>query len=118
VALVIETHIAVSSPQPVEDVIHLQMSVKLRRTEIDAITCESKQAIERVLESQIVEQVKAAFAEKEFDFVIPIAIRAVKKTGIYVVEFELVARANASIWGKPKLAVEALYVLKPPVKGI
>lgn len=133
---VVETHFALFSPVRVADVIHLQMSVKLRQTEIDAIfmarirdtpagefeeiaiTCEAKQAKERVLEWQIVEQVKAAFDETPLNKVIPIAIRAVKNKGIYVVQFDMVDRLAAAGYSKPILATEAVYSLKPAVRGI
>jgi hypothetical protein len=133
---IVETHLALSSPLKVVDVIHLQMSIKLRRTEIDAmfmarredpktgktetlaITCEAKQARERILESQIVEQVKAAFEETELDQVIPMAIRAVPGRGIYVVEFQIVSRSEAAGYDTPTLVSDAVYELKPPVQGI
>jgi hypothetical protein len=133
---IVETHFALNSPMEVIDLVHLQMSVKLRRTEIDAmfmariqlgdsletrtaiITCEAKQATERVLESQIVEQVKAAFAETSLDLAIPIAIRAIRGVGIYVVEFGVVERAAAETYTKPVAASEAVYALQPPVNGI
>ena len=60
----IETHFALHSPLKLTDLVHLQMSLKLRSTEIDAmflgrregangleriaITCEAKQAKERI----------------------------------------------------------------------
>lgn len=139
-----ETHFALRSPlrANVIDVIHLQMNMKLRRTEVDAaymtrhrgpvkdtpvtgiITVEAKQANERVLVNQIVEQAKAALIPRTtktpspFAFVIPMAMRAVKNRGIYVAEFEHVTPAHISTYGKPKLVSEALYELNPPVPGI
>jgi hypothetical protein len=133
---VVESHFAMKSPlrRSVTDVIHLQMNVKLRNTEVDAIymarykkggavktaaiTCEAKQAGERILENQIVEQAKAAFVQARFDMVIPIGIRAVTGRGIYLVEFKPVPRANALTYVKPVFASEALYELRPAVPGI
>jgi hypothetical protein len=133
---VAETHFALESPRrgSIVDVIHLQMNLKLRRTEMDAIymarygrpgnlliaaiTCEAKQANERIIETQLVEQAKAAFSQAEFAIAIPIAMRAVRKRGIYVAEFEAVSARQASSYVCPALVAEALYELKPPVPGI
>lgn len=78
---VIETHFALSSKSTIKQIVHLQMSVKLANTEIDAlfyakcqddtgdfyaiITCEAKQAGERILDMQICEQVAAVFRQKK-----------------------------------------------------
>ena len=97
---VVESHFAMKSPlrKAITDVIHLQMNVKLRNTEVDAIymarhkkggalltaaiTCEAKQAGERILENQLVEQAKAVFGQAKFDIAIPIGIRTVTGRGI------------------------------------
>lgn len=131
---VIETHFAAVSEIPVVQLTHLQMSLKLRRTEIDAmflaicktadgekraiITCEAKQARERILEHQIVNQAKAAFDETNVDLVIPIALQAIKTVGFYIVEFRAVARAEADELTSLSVAKDALYQLVPPVPGI
>lgn len=130
----VETHFAVVSSIPVVEVTHLQMSVKLRRTEIDAlflaiymdgkeqkrviVTCEAKQWRERILEHQVLNQAKAAFKETDVDLVIPIALRAVRRVGFYVAEFESVTRAQAAELDGLALATEAVYELCPPVRGI
>ena len=60
---------------------------------------------------------KAAFTQLDVRFVVP-RIRAVSGRGIYVAEFQLVERDRASNYSEPMLVAEALYELKPPVKGI
>lgn len=131
---VIETHFAVASKVPVVELTHLQMSVKLRRTEIDAlfyaicqegdkqysaiITCEAKQKRERILEHQIVQQVRAAFQATDTEFVVPIALQAIKGSGFQIVEFERVSRSEAASLEKLRVAQRGRYHLKPPVPGI
>ena len=132
---IIETHFAVASHVPVSQLTHLQMSVKLRRTEIDAIfvatvepldgdpfqaivTCEAKGWRERVLEHQIVNQVRAAFDLMDTDCVIPMAIRAIENEGMLVVEFESIRREQVMELESLVTAQSALYELKPPVPGI
>jgi len=133
---VVETHFALVSPLKslITDLIHLQMSLKLRLTEVDAIylaryrdgadilkagiTCEAKQADERVLENQLVEQAKAAFTQAKFDMVVPIALRAVTGKGIYVAEFDAVQATKVSTFTQPVLVAEAFYELSPTVPGI
>lgn len=128
---VVETHFALISKVPIAEITHLQMSVKLRQTEIDSlylaicqdgskaiITCEAKQARERILEHQLVYQVQAAFKATDVDLVIAIGLRAVKKVGLYLVEFEAVGRAAAENLTDLKIASEVVYELKPPVLGI
>jgi hypothetical protein len=131
---IVETHFAVVSKQPVVQLTHLQMSVKLRETEIDAlflaicktdnadyraiVTCEAKQSRERILDHQIINQVRAAFGETQVDVVIPIALRAVREVGFYVVEFAPVRRSNAQSFDELSMAQEAVYELRPPVPGI
>jgi len=86
------------------------------------ITCEAKQARERILEDQIVEQVRAVFAitaaHLGVDLVVPIAIKVVKKVGFYLVEFAPVQRADATTLETLSVASEVLYELHPPVPGI
>ena len=131
---IVETHFAVVSDQPIAQLTHLQMSVKVRETEIDAIflatcktdkaeyrsivTCEAKQSRERALDHQIINQVRAAFEETQVDVVIPIALRAVRGVGFYVVEFAAVKRSNARSLDELSVAQEAIYELRPSVPGI
>lgn len=131
---VVETHFAVASAFPLLELAHLQMGIKLRSTEIDAlflgktgdpqrpesvlITCEAKQAKDPLIQSQIINQVRAAFAEAEVNTVIPIGLRTIKGVGFYLTEFAAVRRADADALDELTLACDAIYELHPPVKGI
>ncbi len=131
---VVETHFAVAPSFPLLELTHLQMGIKLRSTEIDAlflgkagdpkkpdsvlVTCEAKQAKDPLIPSQIINQVQAAFAEAEVDTVVPIGLRTVKGVGFYLTEFEAVKRADAHALDELTLASDAIYELRPPVKGI
>jgi len=131
---VLETHFGVYSPLNVLQLTHLQMSVKLRATEIDAlflaicrdgtherrvlVTCEAKQARERILEQQIIEQISAALDIKDIDGVVAVGIRAIRGVGFYLVEF---AEAKKSTFIRTAQLVsvrEIVYILKPSLKGI
>lgn len=131
---VVETHFAVASAFPLLELAHLQMGIKLRSTEIDAlflgktgdpqhpdsvlITCEAKQAKDPLIQSQIINQVRAAFVAAEVDTVIPIGLRTIKGVGFYLTEFAAVRRADADALDELTLASDAIYELHPPVKGI
>lgn len=131
---VIETHFAISPAFPMLEVTHLQMGIKLRSTEIDAlflgkvgdlkkpesvlITCEAKQAKDPLIPSQIINQVQAAFAEADVATVVPIGLRTVKGVGFYLTEFEAIKREDAPTLDELTLASDALYRLYPAVKGI
>ncbi|WP_228408730.1 hypothetical protein [Profundibacter amoris] len=131
---VVETHFAIAPAFPMLEVAHLQMGIKLRSTEIDAlflgkvgdqknpesvlITCEAKQAKDPLIQSQIINQVQAAFAEANVETVVPIGLRTVKGVGFYLTEFEAIKRADAPILDELALASDALYQLHPAVKGI
>lgn len=128
---VIEQHMAAISVLEVKEVTHLQMTVKLRTTEIDAlylanipgyssvfITCEAKKGSERILTGQIISQVKAAFETTSADLVVPIAIRSEKGVGIHVMEFKPVSRNLLGSFAALEFASDALYSLVPTVRGI
>ncbi|KVF79356.1 hypothetical protein WS75_03855 [Burkholderia sp. FL-7-2-10-S1-D7] len=135
---IVESHFAIGDNRQIEplEVNHLQMDIKLRRVQIDAlflalrepcpddpsgrvlITVEAKQGNQRILREQIARQVKAAFESTDNDVVIPIAIAAIKDKGIYVVEFRAVHRAESDTFESPQFHREAMYVLSPTVKGI
>ncbi len=133
----IETHLATQSSIGFLEITHLQMSVKLRKTEIDAllwaqceprqrgklrqalITCEAKRREGRVLEDQIRNQVAAAFEVPEIDLVVPIALRAWNAPrGVYIVEFRAFRRSESEGRLELELASDGLYELVPNVKGI
>ena len=131
---VVETHFAVEAAFRLRELTHLQMGIKLRSTEIDAlflgkigeendpesvlVTCEAKQAGDRLIPSQIVNQVQAAFSGAEVETVVPIGLRAIRGVGFYLTEFVAVKRADAHELHDLTLASDAIYVLCPPVKGI
>ena len=131
---VVETHFAVAAAFPLLELTHLQMGIKLRRTEIDAlflgrtgdgtnpeavlVTCEAKQAKDRLIQSQIVNQVQAAFSTTKVGTVVPIGLRTVRGVGVYLTEFKAVNRAHAPDLEELTLASDAIYEFRPPVKGI
>lgn len=112
----------------------LQMSIKLRQTEIDAlflglmntpqghqqviVTCEAKHYKDPFIPQQIINQVQAAFEATKFPVVIPIGMKAIRGVGFYVTEFQAVMRDEAAALKELRLASRAVYELKPPVKGI
>lgn len=146
---VIETHFALTSPLKLIEMSHLQIGIKLRKTEIDSlysamlrnpdgtterilVTAEAKKRSQRILEEQVVQQVKAAFKITEpasgrsrageeigppVDLVVPVAMTSAAN-GIYVAEFKPVRRAEADTFEALELVAEALYELVPTVKGI
>lgn len=134
---VVETHFAVASPLHVLEITHLQMSVKLRANEIDAlfmavadrkspgtthqfiVTCEAKQYNERILDHQVLGQANAALIEvRSVDYVVPIGLRAHRGRGFYLVEFKPVMRETPLEKRELEVAAEAIYLLKPHVRGV
>lgn len=132
---IIETHFASGVMQLAPlSLTHLQMDIKLRRTQIDAlyhmehrldsgavgealVTLEAKQHNQRILIEQIAWQAAAAFNATNADIVIPMALSAIKGEGMYVAEFELVRRGQNLASGL-KLFRDGLYLLRPVLKGI
>lgn len=131
----IELHLATCSPRRFLQLDHLQMSVKLRKSEIDAlflgiedvgegrsrevlVTCEAKALHDEIVLEQIQRQVTAVFAMRAVtqEEIIPVALKALGPSLVHVVEFEGVRREEAA----PDLRVvsNALYELTPPVPGI
>jgi hypothetical protein len=125
------------SPRNIIYVDHLQMNVKLREAEIDALflateqldndttrelilTFEAKRT-DDILEDQIISQVEAVLeAQQEHDTVIPLAAKTIGSE-IYIVEFQALSRADfIDPAAMPQLQVisSALYTLVPPVPGI
>lgn len=134
---IIESHFANATNSQIEalEVTHLQMDIKLRRVQIDAlfralyeapdhsqsdvlITVEAKQGNQRILTEQIGRQVIAAFESTETELVIPVAIAAIKDKGIYVVEFAAVTRDMLGQFSVPTFHRDAMFVLQPKVRGI
>jgi hypothetical protein len=131
---VVETHFAIGSAIPMLELSHLQMSIKLRQTEIDAlflglmdskdgptpviITCEAKHYKDPFIPQQIINQVQAAFGATDAPIAIPIGMKAIRGVGFYVTEFQAVLRSEAASLVELRLASHAIYELHPPVKGI
>lgn len=146
---VVETHLSLFSPRRnwIRQVDHLQNTLKLRKSEIDAVflvteerepgqsselmvTCEVKRSSEDLNMDQLLRQPVALFdAVKTVDVVIPFGIRSVGKSLIHVVEFEAISRADAEKIGNPKIPSEeqinnltiqsdAVYEIFPIVPGI
>ena len=134
---VIETHLALFSKRKIVQLDHLQMSVRLARTEIDAlflaveeigpdetreviVCCEAKGIRDDILEDQVIRQVQAVFrmAEVSQNRVLPIAVKALRPSEIYVVEFEAVERAAAPALATLAVTSEAVYEFVPPIPGI
>lgn len=136
----IPTHLALHSKVRIDEVVHLQTAVKLRKTEIDAlflaqiassagretalITCEAKHH-ESILVDQIVNQANAGSALQNADWVIPMAIRVVKNDEplgagglIYVCEFEKLRVGDQIGSSDLKLASDCVYEFQPPIKGL
>lgn len=135
---VIETHFAIGDDKQIEalELNHLQMDIKLRKVQIDAlfmakqrlsdsddhesvlITVEAKQGNQRILTEQIARQVQETFLATPNDLVIPTAMVGVSKKGIYVVEFKAVKRSELEAFTVPIFHREAMFILQPEVKGI
>lgn len=135
---IIETHFAIGENKQIEplELNHLQMDIKLRKVQIDAlylakcnssiedpsgsvlITLEAKQGNQRILTEQIARQVKAAFQSTSNNLIVPTAIAAIKNKGMYVVEFKAVHRADISKFDTPIFHREAMFILQPSVQGI
>ncbi|SFQ64531.1 hypothetical protein SAMN03159489_04619 [Pseudomonas sp. NFPP07] len=134
---IIESHFANATNSQIEvlELTHLQMDIKLRKVQIDAlfralhaapdgsqsdvlITVEAKQGNQRILTEQIGRQVIAAFESTDTELVIPVAIAAIKNKGIYVVEFAAVTRDTLGQFSVPTFHRDAMFVLQPKVKGI
>ncbi len=132
---VIEAYFAIAGSFQFLELAHLQMGIKLRSTEIDAlflgqagsvkeprpvlVTCEAKQAKDPLIPSQIIYQAQAAFsASDDIETVVPIGLRAIKGVGFYVTEFEAVRREDADNLVALKLAGDAVLELTPRIKGV
>jgi len=130
---IIETHLALFSSRKVIQLDHLQMNVKLAKSEIDAlflaiengnethqtfVTCEAKGKNDDILDTQILEQVRAAFRFPGATHVLPLAVKAFAPSQIYVVDFAPLSKEEAGRATSLRIASSAVYVLKPPIKGI
>lgn len=135
---IIESHFSAGDNKQVEavELYHLQMDIKLRKVQIDAlflahyetetgkktsstlITVEAKREGQRILSEQIKRQVIAAFSSTDEDLVIPVAISAIRNKGVFVVEFKAVHRSELASFSTPIFHRDAMFVLQPAVPGI
>jgi hypothetical protein len=137
---VIETHLAIFSQRKIVQLDHLQMSVKLRKSEIDAlflaieqddaadsstrreviVCCEAKQMHDDILEDQILGHVEAVFKAKgvQQELVLPIAVKAIGKSMVQVVEFDVIRKEDAATTDLLTMKSQAVYELVPQVPGI
>ncbi|HEX4606497.1 MAG TPA: hypothetical protein VH724_21035 [Candidatus Angelobacter sp.] len=137
---IIETHLALFSSRKIIQLDHLQMNVKLSRSEIDAlflaieelgenirkevlVTCEAKGRNDDILETQVLEQVRAAFrfrlaSNVQAVGVLPMAIKAFAPSQIFVVEFESINEEQAEAATSLTVASSAIYELTPRIPGI
>lgn len=133
---VIETHLGIVSTKKLESLTHLQMGLKLRGAEIDAlflgtmtdetrasrrvlVALEAKGKSDDILKSQIEDQAAAVFrldAFKDgFDLVVPMAAKLVAPSRIYVVEYRFIARDQDAALQQES---EAFYEFAPPIDGL
>jgi hypothetical protein len=129
---VLETHLALCSKRHIVQLDHLQTNVKLSGAEIDAlflateedqqeiiVCCEAKGIRDDVIVSQILGEVKALFRTRiTQDLILPIAVKALAPSRVFVVEFETVGREDADEKNSLEVASAALYDFVPPIPGI
>ncbi|MBN8691157.1 MAG: hypothetical protein J0L72_10280 [Armatimonadetes bacterium] len=134
---IVESHFSLVSKRSIRQLDLLQMSVKLAKTEIDAlflaheevtpgtyreviVTCEAKGRKDDILEDQILRQAKAPFGMRQVtqDIVIPIAVKCINPSEIYVVEFEPVERSSFAGIDNLTIASDSVFEIRPPVPGI
>lgn len=134
---IVESHFSLSSDRAIKQLDLLQMNVKLSGTEIDAlflaqeevapgefeeiiITCEAKVGRDDILENQILRQAKAPFRMKQVTQrrVIPLAVKCVRASTIFVVEFNELNRETYTDVESLSFAADSLFEIKPPVPGI
>jgi hypothetical protein len=134
---ILETHLALVSKRNWVQVDHLQMSVKHGKREIDGlflgleqlspqrqqeviICCEAKGRKDDLLEEQIVGQIRVvledpAVAQK---VALPIGLKAVSLSEIYIAEFDEVTREEVGELDSLSVVSDALFELVPAVPGI
>ena len=131
---VVETHFALFSPINVIELNHLQIGIKLRLCELDAlftanyidknkeqhsliITAEAKRKNQRLLEEQVIRQVHGAFQITNTQLVVPIAMTSIEG-GVYLTEFKAVRRDELASFKELELEADKVYELVPMVKGV
>lgn len=133
----IETHMTLESSVPVVQIDHLQMAVKLRHSEVDAlflatvstdggqhremlVSCEAKTRSDDILPDQLLGQVRALFQVPAIpqDTIIPIAIKTIGDSRVLLVEFNSVDRDEIADVDELTVATMAVYEFVPSVPGI
>lgn len=129
---VLEMHLAICSKRRIIQLDHLQTNVKLSGAEIDAlflaieqdqqeliVCCEAKSRRDDIIASQILGEVKALFRTTiTQDLILPVAVKAIGPSKIYVIEFEAVSRKDAESKRSLSVASTAVYDFVPSVPGI
>lgn len=129
---VLETHLAFYSKRRIIQLDHLQTNVKLSEAEIDAlflateedgseimVCCEAKSKRDDIIASQILGEARALFRKKITQtLVLPIAVKAIAPSRIYVIEFETVSIKDAETKTSLALASAGIYDFVPPIPGI
>lgn len=129
---VLETHLAICSKRRIIQLDHLQTNVKLSGAEIDAlflateqnqeeiiVCCEAKSKRDDVITSQILGEVRALFRTPiTQNLILPMAVKALAPSRIYVIEFEAVPRKDIDRKKSLAVASTALYEFVPAVPGI
>jgi hypothetical protein len=130
---VVETHLTLFSKRSVVQVDHLQMDLKLAKSQIDAlylaleesgnyavVSCEAKGERDDILEDQILNQVRDVFRipGMKHDLVIPLAIKTIGPSEVYIAEFSAVRKCDCEELESLTVASDAIYELVPPVPGI
>lgn len=84
------------------------------------VTCEAKVGRDDILEDQILNQAKAPFKMKQVkqNRVIPLAVKCVAPSTIFVVEFNELNRNDYDDVDSLTVAADSLFEIKPPVPGI
>ena len=82
------------------------------------VTCEAKGRTDDILDSQVLEQVRAAFAPPKVEHVIPLVVKAFAPSQIFVVEFGSLSEEEAETATSLTVTSSAVYELSPPLPGI
>ena len=90
------------------------------RTQEVIVCCEAKGRSDDILEDQMLSQVEAVFGSRGItqDFVIPMAIKALAPSEVWVLEFDTVARSEVTSRRPLAIVSDAIYEFVPPVPGI
>jgi hypothetical protein len=134
---ILEAHLALVSRRNWVQIDHLQMSVKHGKREIDGlflglertagdqmrqvmICCEAKGRNDDLLEEQIVGQVRVVLEDPAVTqaVALPIGIKAVGPSQIYIAEFDEVTSHEVGTLESLSIVSDALFELVPQVPGI